>query len=106
MPSRRRRARSSGRRTEKLLGVALVMTFALAGNGCGGSGGSAGAAADGRLQVVAAEDVWGNIAAQLAGIRAQVVSVVASPAADPHDYEPPAADAVAGAAAQTVIVHA
>ena len=105
MPSRRRRARSSGRRTEKLLGVALVMTFALAGAGCGGSGGSAGAAADGRLQVVAAENVWGDIAAQLAGSKAQVASVVASQAADPHDYEPTAGDARAVAGAQMVIVN-
>src|SRR6266516_4047956 len=105
MPSRRRRARSSGRRTEKLLGVALVMTFALAGAGCGGSGGSAGAAADGRLRVVAAENVWGDIAAQLAGSKAQAASVVASPAADPHDYEPTAGDARAVAGAQMVIVN-
>ena len=105
MPLRRRRARSSGRRTEKLLGVALLMTFALAGAGCGGSGASVGAAADGRLQVVAAENVWGDIAAQLAGSKAQVASVVASPAADPHDYEPTAGDARAVAGAQMVIVN-
>src|SRR5947208_4688912 len=105
MPLLRRRARSSGRRTEKLLGVALLMTFALAGAGCGGSGASVGAAADGRRQVVAAENVWGNIAAQLAGSKAQVASVVASPAADPHDYEPTAGDARAVAGGQMAIVN-
>jgi zinc/manganese transport system substrate-binding protein len=60
-------------------------------------------AAGGPLRVVAAEDVWGSIAAQLGGERAQVQSVIANPAADPHDYEPTPVDARAVAGAQLVI---
>ncbi len=56
-----------------------------------------------RLPVVAAEDVWGSIAAQLGGSHVRVTSIVASPAADPHDYEPTAADARAIADAALVI---
>lgn len=57
------------------------------------------------LQVVAAEGVWGSIAAQIGGPRVHVTSIVSSPAADPHDYEPTAADARAVAVAQVVIVN-
>ncbi len=63
-------------------------------------------AAPGRgLQVVAAESSWGSIAAQLGGARVHVTSVVASPATDPHDYEPTAADARAVAEARLVVVN-
>lgn len=56
-----------------------------------------------RLRVVAAESTWGSLAAQLGGDRVQVTSVVRSPATDPHDYEPTAADARAVAEAGLVI---
>jgi zinc/manganese transport system substrate-binding protein len=55
------------------------------------------------LRVVAAENFWGSIAAQLGGNRIQVTSVIRSPATDPHDYEPTAADARTIAGAQLVI---
>jgi zinc/manganese transport system substrate-binding protein len=55
--------------------------------------------------VVAAEDFWGSIAAQLGGKEVAVRSVVTNPAADPHDYEPTAADARTLAGAQVVIVN-
>jgi zinc/manganese transport system substrate-binding protein len=57
----------------------------------------------GGLQVVAAENFWGSIAAQLGGGRVHVASVITSPATDPHDYEPTAPDARAIAGAQMVI---
>jgi zinc/manganese transport system substrate-binding protein len=59
----------------------------------------------GPLQVVAAENVWGSIAAQLGGARVHVTSIVTSPATDPHDYEPTAADARTLAGAQLAIVN-
>src|SRR5437870_183451 len=65
--------------------------------------GSAGAG--GRLEVVAAENVWGSIAEQLGGDRVHVASVIASPAADPHDYEPTAFDARTFAGAKLAIVN-
>ena len=57
------------------------------------------------LHVVAAENFWGSIAAQLGGSRVQVTSIVTNPAADPHDYEPSAADARTFAGAQLAIVN-
>jgi zinc/manganese transport system substrate-binding protein len=57
------------------------------------------------IQVVAAENFWGSIAAQLGGVHAKVTSIVTNPATDPHDYEPTAADARAVAGARYVIVN-
>jgi zinc/manganese transport system substrate-binding protein len=62
-------------------------------------------AAAGTLHVVAAENFWGSIAAQLGGDRVQVTSVITNPATDPHDYEPTAIDARTLAGAQLVIVN-
>ena len=45
-----------------------------------------------QIHVVAAENFWGSLAAQLGGDRVQVTSVITNPATDPHDYEPTAAD--------------
>src|SRR5947209_15813697 len=59
----------------------------------------------GPLQVVAAENFWGSIASQLGGDRVHVTSVITSPATDPHDYEPTAADARTLAGAKMVIVN-
>ena len=57
----------------------------------------------GPLRVVAAENFWGSIAAQLGGTRVQVTSVITNPATDPHSYEPTAVDARAVAGAEMVI---
>lgn len=62
-------------------------------------------AASAQIHVVAAENVWGSIAAQVGGSRVQVTSVISNPATDPHDYEPTALDARAFAGAQMVIVN-
>ena len=59
----------------------------------------------GGLLVVAAENSWGSIAAQLGGDRVHVTSIITSPATDPHDYEPTPADARALAGAQMAIVN-
>jgi zinc/manganese transport system substrate-binding protein len=64
-----------------------------------------GARAGGGIQVVAAENVWGSIAAQLGGPHVQVTSVITSPATDPHDYEPTAIDARTFAGAKLAIVN-
>ncbi len=55
--------------------------------------------------VVAAENFWGSIAAQLAGGRASVHSVITDPGTDPHSYSPSSADARAIAGANLVIVN-
>jgi zinc/manganese transport system substrate-binding protein len=88
------------RRPLAALVLGVICAAALA--GCGGGGPSSAA---GKLNVVAAEDFWGSIAAQLGGDRVAVRSIVTNPAADPHDYEPSAADARAFAEAQVSIVN-
>lgn len=61
---------------------------------------------DGKMiQVVAAENFWGSIASQLGGDHVKVTSIINSPDADPHDYEPTAADARIVAGAQYTIVN-
>ncbi|MYV52153.1 zinc ABC transporter substrate-binding protein [Streptomyces sp. SID3212] len=67
---------------------------------------AAGGAHGGRtIQVVAAENFWGSVAAQLGGSHVKVTSIINSPDADPHDYEPTAADARTVAGAQYTIVN-
>jgi len=73
--------------------------------GCGRSGTPAAGQAHGRFQVVAAENFWGSIAAQLAGEKADVTSIIVNPATDPHSYEPNAQDARTMAGAQLAIVN-
>jgi len=51
------------------------------------------AAASDKIQVVAAENFWGSIAAQLGGSQVEETSIIANPQTDPHSYEPTAADA-------------
>jgi zinc/manganese transport system substrate-binding protein len=58
-----------------------------------------------RLAVVAAEDVWGSLAATLGGDRVDVHSLLTNPAADPHDHESTPADARAIADAGLVVVN-
>ena len=53
--------------------------------------------------MVAGENFWGNIAAQIGGRHVRVTSLLTSPAADPHLYESDVEDAVAVAEAGLVI---
>jgi zinc/manganese transport system substrate-binding protein len=84
------------------LAVAAALALASVVGGCG-----QGAPADtsGKLQVVAAENFWGSIAAQLGGDRVEVTSIITNPATDPHDYEPTSDDARTMAGAQMAIVN-
>ncbi|HVR04452.1 MAG TPA: zinc ABC transporter substrate-binding protein [Solirubrobacteraceae bacterium] len=83
--------------------IAAIALLAIVGCGSAGQGGSAGSS--GRLQVVAGENFWGSIAAQLGGEKVQVHSIIVNPATDPHSYEPTAADARTMAGAQLAIVN-
>ncbi len=83
--------------------AALVLIAGLMA-GCG-SVGTAGDGSSGKLQVVAAENFWGSIAAQLGGSKVAVQSIIANPNTDPHSYEPTAADGVAMAQSQMAIVN-
>jgi zinc/manganese transport system substrate-binding protein len=82
-----------------------LAAFALALAGCGRSGGASAGAHGARLDVVAAENTWGSIAAQLGGDRASVTSLIVNPDTDPHSYEPTAQDARTLAGAQLAIVN-
>jgi zinc/manganese transport system substrate-binding protein len=44
-------------------------------------------ASSGRLSVVASTNVWGNVAAQVAGDLVDVTSIITGTATDPHSYE-------------------
>jgi zinc/manganese transport system substrate-binding protein len=57
------------------------------------------------VAAVAAENFWGSIAAQIAGNRSSVESVISNPAQDPHSYEPSANDARLLATSQLALVN-
>jgi len=82
-----------------LVGVALALA------GCGGTAASSSGSSAGKLQVAAAENFWGSIAAQLGGARVTVSSIIVNPDTDPHSYEPTASDGVAMARSQMAIVN-
>lgn len=78
-------------------GLLIGAVLAACAGGAGGEGGEDGkdgaaTAPAGPLRVVAAENFWGSIAAQLGGEHVVVTSIIASPVADPHDYEPTPGD--------------
>jgi zinc/manganese transport system substrate-binding protein len=74
-------------------------------SGCGSPAAQSAAGTTGKLQVVAVENFWGSIAAQLGGDKVAVESILVNPSADPHSYEPTASDAVALTRAQLAIVN-
>jgi len=86
------------------LGLLLVLGAACLA-GCDKSDPSGAGGADGRLRVVAAENFWGSIAAQLGGGRVSVRSIIVNPNTDPHSYEPSAGDARTMAGARLAIVN-
>lgn len=81
--------------------VALV--FAV--SACATTPATTGPAAPAVITVVAAENFWGSLAAQLGGDHVTVTSIINSPDADPHDYEPTAADGREIAAARLTIIN-
>lgn len=92
----------------RALAAAALIALALALAGCGApktDGGSGGQAPErtGVLHVVAAENFWGSIAAQLGGEKVEVASLISNPGADPHDYEPTVVDARSAATAEMVV---
>lgn len=57
------------------------------------------------IQIVAAQNFWGNLASQLAGTHGNVTSIVSDPNTDPHEYQTNPANARAIANAKLVIVN-
>jgi zinc/manganese transport system substrate-binding protein len=81
-----------------LLAVALLGSLAACGSSSPGALG-----ADKAVNVVAAENFYGDIAAQLGGDRVHVTSIINDPESDPHLYESDARDAAGLADARVVI---
>ncbi|MGH3763751.1 MAG: metal ABC transporter solute-binding protein, Zn/Mn family [Pseudonocardiaceae bacterium] len=97
------------RRRLFLIGAATVVVTASALTGCStaapvGSG-PTGSTGNTKIAVVAAENFWGSIAAQVGGEHVTVHNIISNPDTDPHDYEPTAADGRALATAQYVIAN-
>jgi len=92
-----------------ILTSALLLVTTLLTAGCGGSATTTPPASSvvstGPLRVVAAENFWGSVAAQLGGNRVAMTAIISNPNTDPHDYEPTPADARTIAQAQFVIVN-
>jgi zinc/manganese transport system substrate-binding protein len=65
--------------------------------GCGGT------ATHGGVAVVAAENVYGNIATQIGGRHVSVTSILTNPNADPHLFEPGTSNGLAVAGAKVVL---
>jgi zinc/manganese transport system substrate-binding protein len=84
-------------------GVLPLLALLVALAGCATAG--AQSANGGAIQVVAGENFWGSIAAQLGGTHVSVTSIVTDPNADPHEYESNTNDARASAAARYVVLN-
>ncbi|MDB5179140.1 MAG: transporter substrate-binding protein [Patescibacteria group bacterium] len=80
--------------------IAVVVGLALA-----AKPGSQSSSQSGAIRVVAAENFWGSIAAQLGGDRVKVTNIINNPDTDPHSYEPTAADSRTVADARYVIIN-
>jgi zinc/manganese transport system substrate-binding protein len=76
----------------------IVLAMALLFSACGSTTGAAG-----KLDVVAAENTYGNIAAQIGGPHVSVTSILTSPSADPHLFEPGTSTGLALADARVVL---
>lgn len=87
------------------IGMALLAAFTLFATVLVACGTPASSGSGPTLQVVAVENFWGSIAAQLGGPHVSVTSIVTNPNADPHDYESSPQDARAFATADYVIVN-
>jgi zinc/manganese transport system substrate-binding protein len=73
--------------------------------GCAAAPAAPAAGTGGVIEVVAAENFWGSLAAQLGGDHAHITNIIDNPAADPHDYEPTTGDARAISTAGLVIIN-
>jgi zinc/manganese transport system substrate-binding protein len=74
--------------------VAGLVALALLGSGSSGGG---------KLDVVSAENTYGDIASQIGGSHVTVTSILSDPNADPHLFEPGTANGLAVSKAKLVI---
>jgi zinc/manganese transport system substrate-binding protein len=88
-----------------VLRIRLVVLLLAVGTVVAACGSPSGLTANNSLRVVAAENFWGSIAAQLGADKVSVTSIVTNPNTDPHEYESSANDARAFATADYVILN-
>ncbi|HVU60946.1 MAG TPA: zinc ABC transporter substrate-binding protein [Mycobacteriales bacterium] len=89
-------------RLSRLVPAALVAVLLVGLAACSSSG-SGWTGLSGRVDVVAAENFWGNIAQQIGGSHVQVTSIISDPNTDPHVYQSDPRDAAEISNAQLVI---
>src|SRR5271157_679792 len=80
----------------------FIVIFLLSACG-GGSGGSGTPSTSTTIDVVAAENFYGDIVKQLGGSHVSVTSIISNPNVDPHQYESNAQTAIMVSKAQLVI---
>lgn len=80
----------------------LLVVVALVATGCGPGNTNHGS---GRIEVVAATDVWGSVAKAVGGSQVHVASIIDSPNHDAHDYEPTPADTASIGKAQLTVAN-
>jgi zinc/manganese transport system substrate-binding protein len=93
-------------RSHGVSGMFAVVAVMLLMTGCVGAPtarSAGGGISSGVIKVVAAEDFWGSIAAQLGGSKVSVTSIITNPNTDPHEYEPTVQDAKGIATARLVL---
>lgn len=86
-----------------IVAAALVAMLALAG-GCGSTATSnSGGAQGGKIDILAAQNEYGDVAAQIGGSHVTVTSIISDPSADLHSFEAKPSDAKLISSAQIVI---
>ncbi|MPZ83470.1 MAG: metal ABC transporter substrate-binding protein [Actinophytocola sp.] len=80
-----------------------LLTLALAGCGDDAGGDPGGAAADGKIAVVASTNVWGSVAQAVGGDAVSVESLINDASGDPHAHPDKPEDAIALAGADVVV---
>jgi zinc/manganese transport system substrate-binding protein len=86
-------------------GIALVLAVSACSTTPATTGSADPSGSPAGITVVAAENFWGSLAEQLGGNHVTVTSIINSPDADPHDYEPTAADGRQIASARLAIIN-
>lgn len=97
--------KSAGTVRKTVLAAMLGVVSVCALGGCGSARTTGATNSNTLIQVVAAQSVWGSIAAQLGGSEVRVTSVTAGSAADQRDFAPSAADLTAISGAQLFILN-
>ncbi len=90
----------SNRRLLPIIALSAVSALALA--GCAGAD-TPESSGDGKLQVVASTDVYGQIAEEIGGDAIDVTSIITSASQDPHSFEATAQDQLAVSRADLII---